>query len=122
MQFTVTHENGVCCVLCLKAVPLYSAFENTWTDIYAITLYNFPKGFLLHSEGYCWCDPVLSSHIPSITHCNIDDQTIPCPANSWISAHTVNNSHSYQVSLHCPFDYCLPHSSHLNLSTPDSQC
>ena len=49
-------------------------------------------------------------------------QTIPRPANSWISAHTVNNSHSYHVSLHCPYDYCLPHSSHLNLSTPDSQC
>ena len=73
-------------------------------------------------EGYCWCDPILSSYIPSLTHCNIDDQTIPRPANSWISAHTVNNSHSYHVSLHCPFDYCLPHSSHLNLSTPDSQC
>ena len=81
-----------------------------------------PKGFLLHSEGYCWCDPILSSYIPSITYCNIDNQTIPRPANSWISAHTVNNSHSYHVSLNCPFDYCLPHSSHLNLSTPDSQC
>ena len=71
---------------------------------------------------YCWCDPILLSHIPSLTHCNIDDQTIPRPANSWISAHTVNNSHFYHVSLHCPFDYCLPHSSHLNLFTPDSQC
>ena len=37
-------------------------------------------------------------------------------------SHTINNSHSYHVSLHCPFDYCLPHSSQLNLSTPDSQC
>ena len=122
MQFTVTHENGIWCELCLKAVPLYSYYVYEWMDIYTITLSPCPKGFLLHSEGYCWCDPILSSYIPSLTHCDIDDQTIPRPANSWISAHTVNNSHSYHVSLHCPFDYCLPHSSHLNLSTPYSQC
>ena len=86
------------------------------------TLLHCPKGFSLYLEGYCQCDTILSSHIPSLSYCNIDDQTIPRPANSWISAHTVNNSHSYNVSLHCPFDYCLPHLSHLNLSTPDSQC
>ena len=91
-------------------------------QVYTIILQQCPKGFSLNMEGYCQCDIILSSHIPSITYCNIDNQTIPRPANSWISAHTVNNSHSYHVSLHCPFDYCLPHSSHLNLSTPDSQC
>ena len=125
-QFIVTHKNGIWCELLLTAVPLYLAFANIWTDtytdIYTITFLPCPKGFLLHSEGYYWCDPILSSHIPLITHCNIDNQTIPRPANSWISAHTVNKSHSYHVFLHCPFDYCLPHSSHLNLSTPDSQC
>ena len=121
-QFIVIHKNGIWCELLLRALPLYSAFANIWTDIYTITFLPCPKGFLLHSEGYCWCDPILSSYIPSITHCNIDDQTIPRSANSWISAHTVNNSHSYHVSLNCPFDYCLPYSSHLNLSTPDSQC
>ena len=122
MQFTVTHKNGIWCELLLRAVPLYSAFANIWTDVYTVTLLPCPRGFLLHSEGYCWCDPILSSYIPSIIHCNIDNQTIPRPANSWITAHTANNSHSYHVSLHCPFDYCLPHSSHLNLSTSDSQC
>ena len=121
-QFIVVPKNGIWCELYLSAVSLYSDFAKVWTDIYTITFLPCPKGFLLHSEGYCWCDPILSSYIPSITHCNIDDQTIPRPANSWISAHTVNNSHSYNVSLYCPFDYCLPHSSHLNLSTPDSQC
>ena len=89
---------------------------------YTILLQPCPKGFSLHPQGYCQCDPILSSHIPSVTTCNIDHQTIPRPANTWISAHTINNSHSYHVSLHCPFDYCLLHSSQLNLSTPDSQC
>ena len=26
------------------------------------------------------------------------------------------------LSIYCPFHYCLPHSSHLNFSTPNSQC
>ena len=91
-------------------------------QVYTIILQPCPKGFSLHLEEYCQCDPILSSYVPSLAHCNIDDQTIPRPANSWISAHTVNNSHSYNVSLHCPFDYCLPYSSQLNFSTPDSQC
>ena len=78
MQFTATHKNGMWCELFLTAVPLYltSIFVVPWTDFYTITLLPCPKGFLLHPEGYCWCDPVLSSHIPSITYCNIDDQTI----------------------------------------------
>ena len=91
-------------------------------ESYTILFQPCPKGFSLHFDGYCQCDQILSSYISSLTHCNINDQTIPRPANSWISAHTVNNSHSYHVSLHCPFDYCLPHSSHLNLSTPEHQC
>ena len=80
MQFTVTHKNGIWCELLLRAVPLYSTFTNIWTDIYTVTLLPCPRGFLLHSEGYCWCDPILSSYIPSIIHCNIDNQTIPHPA------------------------------------------
>ena len=33
-----------------------------------------------------------------------------------------NDSYAYHISSHCPFHYCLSHSSHLNLSTPNSQC
>ena len=116
IKYTINHENEKWCELCFKIVAINKI------ELYTITLLPCPKGFSLHLEGYCYCDLRLSSHIPSLTHCNIDDQTISRPANSWISAHTVNNSHYYHVSLHCPFDYCLPHSSHLNLSSPDSQC
>ena len=118
---TLIHESGTWCELYLTASPKYPLLGIVQRVMYTIILLPCPKGFSLHT-GECECDMTLSSHIPSLTHCNIDDQTIPRPANSWISAHTVNNSHSYHVSLHCPFDYCLPHSSHLNLSTPDSQC
>ena len=123
IQYKVIHYYAEWCDLFFKIVKVYaSQVSEIKMQAYTIILQPCPQGFSLHSEGYCLCDIILSSHIPSLTQCNIDDQTIPRPANSWISAHTVNNSHSYHVSLHCPFDYCLPHSSHLNLSTPDSQC
>ena len=125
INLIIKHKSGKWCELCLKTQPLDNLLAETgnyWIEIYTVILRPCPKGFSLYLEGYCQCDIILSSHIPSITYCNIDDQTIPRPANSWISAHTVNNSHSYHVSLHCPFDYCLPHSAHLNLFTPDSQC
>ena len=121
LTVTLIHKSGTWCELYLTASPIYPSHGSARRVIYTITFLPCPTGFSLHS-GYCQCDQTLLSHIPSLTYCNIDDQTIPRPANSWISAHTVNNSHSYQVSLHCPYDYCLPHSSHLNLSTPDSQC
>ena len=125
INLVLKHKSGKWCELCLKTQPLDNLLAETgkyWIEIYTVILRPCPKGFSLNSEGYCQCDTILSYYVPSLTHCNIDDQTIPRPANSWISAHTVNNLHSYHVSLHCPFDYCLPHSSHLNLSTPDSQC
>ena len=122
LSFTLIHKSGTWCELYLKVSPVYPSYGIGYIELFTITFLRCPKGFLLHTQGDCKCDPILSSYIRSLTHCNIDDQTIPRPANSWISAHTVNNSHSYHVSLHCPFDYCLPHSSHLNLFTPDSQC
>ena len=57
-----------------------------------------------------------------MTNCNINDQTMLRPANSWISATTHNNSYTYHISLQCPFHYCLPHSSYLNVSNPNSMC
>ena len=121
IKYTIMHENEKWCELCFNVFALNSN-RGSRLQMYTLALLPCPKGFSIHLEGYCQCDIVLSSHIPSLTHCNINDQSIPRPASSWISAQTVNNSHSYHVSLHCPFDYCLPHSSHLNLSTPDSQC
>ena len=80
-------------------------------------------GFTLQNDKKaCYCDPLLRNEEVYIRSCNINDRTILRPANSWISAVTVNNSHSYNISSQCPFDYCLPYSSHLNLSDPDSQC
>ena len=82
-----------------------------------------PKGFTRQQEKMaCDCDPLLDNNVLSVTSCNLDDETILRPANSWITADTVNYTHTYQLASQCPFDYCLPDSSNLNLSYPDSQC
>jgi len=121
--YRISHKSGIWCELSMfiETTILGNIFSR-WTERYTILLQPCPNGFSLHPQAYCECDPILSLHIPSLTTCDIDHQTIPRPANTWISALTINNSHSYYVSLHCPFDYCLPHSSQLNFSTPDSQC
>ena len=85
-------------------------------NIFYVRQITCPTGFV-KIDKRCQCDPVLVQY--GITYCNINDQTILRPANSWISATTHN---TYHISLHCPFHYCLPHSSHHNFSTPNSQC
>ena len=94
---------------------------NTIRDTYYILLLPCPIGFTLSNIGHCNCDPVLVNAL-TFTICDINSGTILCPSNGWISATAVYNSHTYDVSLKCPFDYCLPHSTHINLSIPDSSC
>jgi len=89
-------------------------------EIFYVKLLPCPVGFSLHHcLQKCHCDPVLNCDVMSVTTCNLADGTILRPANSWISADSVNG---YHVSSQCPFDYCLSYSSYLNLSTPDMQC
>ena len=70
----------------------------------------------------CDCDPYLSNSDIHIDKCYIDESTIKRPANTWITAHNYSNDTKYLISHNCPMDYCLPHSSHLNLLNPDLQC
>jgi len=119
LEYTIKH-NGRWCELSLKVIPV--SVDNPiaishWTELYTILLKPCPEGFSLHPDGYCQCDPILSSHVPSLTTCDINHQTIPRPAKTWISARTINNSHFYHVSLHCPFDYCL-YLTHHNSTSP----
>ena len=97
---------------------------NEMPEMFYVQIKPCPVGFTLQSDRKsCYCDPLLlNNDILSIASCNLDDETILRPANSWISANTNNNSHAYNVSPQCPFDYCLPLSSNLNLTNPDSQC
>ena len=130
-QFSQTHPNNGCNTYSYTIWPkndliteckLFIGLSEI-PEMFYVQIKLCPMGFTLQSDKKaCYCDPLLDNDQLSITSCNINDRTILRPANSWISAVTVNNSHSYTVSSQCPFDYCLPHSSHLNLSNPDSQC
>ena len=94
-----------------------------YITIFYVKLLKCPMGFLFDtSTGKCECDLSMQSKFLTITNCNINDQTVLRPANSWISANVHNNSYTYHISPHCPFRYCLPQLSYLNFSTPNSQC
>ena len=127
IKYTIQHKSGKDCDLYIKAVPKYKQGYSTSpqeaiTEIFYVTLLPCPTGFtLLKSDGLCQCDPVLVQ-IGLVKDCNINDQTILHQPNSWITGTTINDSHTYNVSSPCPFDYCLPYASYINLSNPDSQC
>ena len=115
LHYTIGFPTDNWCELFLKI----ASDSDDYLNIFYIRQITCPTGFV-KIDKRCQCDPVLVQY--GITYCNINDQTILRPANSWISATTHNNSYTYHISLHCPFHYCLPHSSHHNFSTPNSQC
>ena len=115
IQYTIGFPTDNWCELFLKI----ASDSDDYINVFYVRQIMCPAGFFkVHKK--CQCDPVLVHY--GITNCNINDQTILRPSNSWISATTHKNFHTYHISLHCPFHYCLPHLSHLNLSTPNSQC
>ena len=109
-NFTIISESESC-ELFLTVQPLVRA-------AFYVQLLPCPIGFTLQN-GKCDCDPILP---PDIDTCYIDLSAIRCPANTWITAHTLtNNTISYLIS-DCPMDYCLPYSTNVNLLHPDLQC
>ena len=99
---------------------LYLSTDQGVTETLYVKLRSCPAGFILQRQKkICNCDPTL---YPYITSCDLNNETILRTANSWISAYQVNEKYEYKISKPCPYKYCLPHSSHLNLSMPDSQC
>ena len=102
---------------------LYLRTQQDDTEIVYVKMKPCPPGFVLETD-MCICDPLLKSEPLSVSTCSLDNETILRPENSWISAepNTYDYSYTYHVSVDCPFHYCLPHPSHLNLSNPDSQC
>ena len=104
----------------LDKCELYLESDDS-TELFYVHLKSCPLGFSLQKQ--CSLDPVLASYRGlSITSYNIDDETIVRPANSYISADIVNDLYVYHVSPRCPFDYCLPHPTNLDLSNPNAQC
>ena len=46
----------------------------------------------------CECDLLMNSKLLTIRDCDINNQSVLRPANSWISAEAHNNSYFYHVS------------------------
>ena len=104
----------------LSECELYLSTDEGITETLYINLTACPAGFVLcRKKGTCYCDPTL---YPYVTSCNLNDETVLRPANSWVSAYTVKQKYEYKISQLCPYDHCLPHASHVNLSMPDTQC
>ena len=112
LKYTIAfHDENWC--------ELYLRDDYDKVDVYYVTQKPCPAGFIKYS-GMCQCYPFLYEFG---IKCNVDDQTIQRPANGWILPMFQNNTYKiFILSLHCPFHYCLPHSSHLKFSTPNSQC
>ena len=115
VSYTIAFSSYQWCEIYLKIL----SDTDKETNIFTVKKLNCPPGFA-EINNICQCDPVMANF--KITSCNINNQTILRPANSWVSAATHNNSYTYHISLQCPFHYCLPHSSYLNFSTPNLQC
>ena len=118
INFTIVHNELSYLQWCELFIKLISTNR---IDAYYINILPCPAGFV-QQNGRCICDPILNSALLQITTCDINHQTILRPAGSWLSAITINDSHQYYISPHCPLHYCLSHSSQLNFSTPNSQC
>ena len=120
VNFTIwSDQSNWCEVFVQKPVDTFHHPSFDVDYFYVLFHPGCPMGFVKYN-GKCECDHVLK--YVGVFTCDINTRTILRPANSWIAATTNNYSHNYTVSLKCPFDYCLPRSSHLELSTPNSQC
>ena len=79
-----------------------------------------PAGFLLSNvTSGCECDLVFEKHH---IHCNINDQTILRPANSWIGFIDELNNTGALFHPNCPIKYCLPRDVKITINTSDGQC
>ena len=118
-SYTLTPSN-----LTTNTCKLFLGLDNM-PEMFYVELKRCPKGFTLQvkvDKIECYCDPKIQHSSLSITSCNLDNETVLRPGNSWINAIDNPHNYSYKVSSNCPFDYCLLHPSYLNLSTSDSQC
>ena len=85
-----------------------------------VTLLPCPPGFSITNALYCKCAPPL---LKRGLQCNITEQTIERKGTVWVSITSPGNeSDSFLVHDHCPFDYCNMSTMKIVLSDPDKQC
>ena len=93
--------------------------SSTPTTILKVTLLPCPFGFeLVGMPSTCGCAAALR-HIPEIS-CDIDTTLIHHPPSMWIGRYSIANI--IVVHRNCPFDYCKPGRTYVNVSNPGEQC
>ena len=113
VTYTNVSNNTDVCELFLTVSPhLYYVYETFY-----VQLLSCPVGFAL-KNGICDCDSLLP---PDIDTCYIEQSAIRHPATMWITAHVQSEDTKY-LTGNCPMDYCLPYSSNVHLTNPDTQC
>ena len=113
ISYTIVSNSSNICELFLTASPhLHFVYE-----AFYVSLLPCPVGFTLQN-GICDCDPLLP---PDIDTCYIEQAVIRRPVSTWITAHVQSNDTKY-LTGNCPMDYCLPYSSNILLTSPDTQC
>ena len=119
-NFTISSDLLKECEMFLTIHDQYNMHK--FHDAFYVRLLACPIGFELFN-GVCDCDPLLSNSELNIRNCYIDESSIQRPTNTWIFAHSEDQSNRTKYSFsRCPMDYSLPFSSHANLLYPDAQC
>ena len=106
----------------LAAEEIYLSVITQGGDYLSVPVHlkDCPARFLLSNvTSGCECDPVLG--INKI-YCNIDDETILRPANSWIGFIDEFNNTGTLFHPNCPIKYCLPRDVKITINTSDGQC
>ena len=86
-------------------------------SILSVTFKDCPLGFELSNIPPHVC--ICASHLEkSRVRCNIDTQTFQHQGNVWIG----KQSNNIAIHTSCPFDYCKPNFSDINLRNQDEQC
>ena len=90
-----------------------------------VTLEDCPVGFIVTTATpySCKCHPTLEEN--SITQCNITNHTgwVYRSGTVWVSAILGDNvTNGFVVHKYCPYNFCKPETTSLDLKFPNTQC
>ena len=113
----LSHSNNMCELVLKQDLNTIYGVKVSYSLFY-VKLLPCPPGFVF-MQMRCQCDPVLTLN-EHVKDCDINDQTVLRSPNSWIFYS--GSLHTYRLSKTCPFQYCYPQSTKLQLHNPDLQC
>ena len=113
----LSHSNNMCELVLKQDLNTIYGVKVSYSLLY-VKLLPCPPGFVF-MQRRCQCDPVLTLN-EHVKDCDINDQTVLRSPNSWIFYS--GSLHTYRLSKNCPFEYCYPQSTKLQLNNLDLQC